>query len=299
MFEKLGVVTNSWARSMEKSVRFEDLVVLFVSNGFRHIEVRDGDYLRQSEFGRLIKEIERFSSSYSHKGWLKICDLLPDTRRLEGIVKKEHLSIFNYFAGFFQSSEGAVFSYAISHPWLTRPKDIMAENDHIRRAIKLAYLLCPRQARLRMVDLGPIETVNSQTAVANLKRYGALLPEYPVTLAVENSLLPAPRIVELAAAGGVGLAYDEANNYLHNGTALNTPETFWQTVRLENLASVHLKQKTGEGVLSCLGQGFVDIPALVERLRDCGYSGDLLLEYLPGDHPLQDAIQSRTYLMGC
>jgi len=299
MFEKLGVVTNSWATSIENSVRFEDLVVTFVSNGFKHIEVRDGDYLGQSEFGRFIKEIEQTSSSYSHKDWQKICDLLPDSRPLKGFVNKEHLSIFKRLAGFFQASKGAVFSYAISHRWLTRPKDIKADNDLICRAIKLAYLLCPRQARLRLVDLEPVDPVDPLVAVANLKRYGVLLPEYPVTLAVENALQPAPLIVELAAAGGVGLAYDEANNYLHNGSALNTPEAFWQAVRLRNLVSVHLKQKTDQGVLSCLGDGFVDIPALVVQLRDHGYSGDLLLEYFPSDHPLKDAIQSRTFLMGC
>jgi len=299
MFEKLGVVTNSWAASIENSVCFEDLVVLFVSNGFRHIEVRDGDYLRQSEFGRFINKIEQASSCYSHKDWQKICDLLPESRALEGFINKEHLSIFKHLADLFQASEGAFFSYAISHPWLTRPKDSKADNDHISQAIKLAYLLCPRQARLRLVDLEALDPVDSQAAVANLKRYGLLLPDYPVALAVENALQPAPLIVELATAGGVGLAYDEANNYLQNGRALNTPEAFWQAVRLKNLVSVHLKQKTDQGVLSCLGEGFVDIPALVGRLSNCGYSGDLLLEYLPTDQPLKNAIQSRTFLMGC
>lgn len=299
MFEKLGVVTNSWAISMANSARFEDLVVQFMINGFNYIEIRDGDYLRQSEFGRVIQEIEQASGHYSHKEWQKMCDLLPERVELAGFVDKEHLAVFKHLAVLLQTAKGVIFSYAISHPWLNKPKDIKADNDHIRRAIKVAYLLCPRQARLRLVDLEALDPVDSLTAVANLKRYGSLLPQYPVTLAIENALQPAPMMAELAAAGGVGLAYDEANNYLHNGSALNTPEAFWQAMRFKDLVSVHLKQKTEQGVLSCLGDGFVDIPSLVTRLRDCGYSGDLLLEYLPSANPLKDAIQSRTFLMAC
>jgi sugar phosphate isomerase/epimerase len=299
MFEKLGVVTNSWARSMEAGTRFEDLVALFVRNGFRHIEVRDGDYLRRSEFGRFIHEIEEAAGGCSHSDWQRICDEIHTAKVPDAAVTEEHRSVFDRLINFFQMSQGVVFSYALSHPWLTRPADIETDNDHISRAIQLAYLLCPQQARLRLVALEPVDPVDGPTATSNLKRYRSLLPDYPVILAVENALQPAPLILELAVAGGALLAYDEANNYRSDGGALNTPEEFWDAVKLENLASIHLKQKAPQGVLAQLGDGFVDIAALIERLRNCGYSGDLLLEYQPTDQPLTDAIQSRTILMGC
>jgi sugar phosphate isomerase/epimerase len=299
MFEKLGVVTNSWAKSMEDGNRFEDLVALFARNGFRHLEVRDGDYLRQSEFGRFIHEIEEAAAGYKHQDWQRICDEIHTAKVTDAVGREEHRTVFDRLVNFFQMSQGVVFSYALSHPWLSRPADIEAENDHITRAIKLTYLLCPHQARLRLVALEPVDPVDGQTAISNLKRYGSLLPDYPVTLAVENALQPAPLILELAVAGGALLAYDEANNYQSDGSALNTPEEFWRAVKLEDLASIHLKQKASQGVLARLGDGFVDIAALIERLRDCGYSGDLLLEYLPTAEPLADAIESRTFLMSC
>jgi len=299
MFEKLGVVTNSWAQRMEDGTRFEDLVAQFARNGFRHLEVRDGDYLRRSEFGRFIHEIEEASAGYSHQDWQRICDEIHTTKNLDAAVKEEHRSVFDRLVNFFQISQEVVFSYALSHPWLTRSSDIEADNDHITRAIQLAYLLCPQQARLRLVSLDPVDPVDQPTATSNLKRYRSLLPDYHVILAVENALQPAPLILELVVAGGALLAYDEANNYQSDGSAMNTPEEFWHAVKLENLASIHLKQKAPQGVLARLGDGFVDIAALIDRLRNCGYSGDLLLEYLPTADPLADAIQSRTFLMGC
>jgi len=299
MFEKLGVVTNSWARSMEAGTRFEDLVVEFARNGFRHLEVRDGGYLRQSEFGRFIHDIEEVSTDYSHQNWRKICEEIHSAKFPEALIREEHRSVFDRLISFFQMSQGVVFSFALSYPWLTRPGDIEEDNDHITRAIQLSYLLCPQEARLRLVSLDPVDPVDRQTAISNLKRYRSLLADYPMILAVENALQPAPMTLELAVAGGALLAYDEANIYQSDGSALNTLEEFWHAVKLENLASIHLKQKALQGVMARLGDGFVDIAALIERLGNCGYSGDLLLEYLPTDQPLADAIQSRTFLLSC
>ena len=58
MFERLGIVTNIWAKRMENGDQFQELAVQFGQDGFQHLEVRDGDYLRNSEFGNLVQEIE-------------------------------------------------------------------------------------------------------------------------------------------------------------------------------------------------------------------------------------------------
>ena len=58
LFEKLGIVTNIWTKRMEGGDRFEDLARQFGDQGFKDMEVREGDYLRNSEFGSLIGEIE-------------------------------------------------------------------------------------------------------------------------------------------------------------------------------------------------------------------------------------------------
>ena len=41
---------------------------------------------------------------------------------------------------------------------------------------------------------------------------------------------------------------------------------------MENLTSVHFKQKTAEGVLSQVGDGFVDFASIAHCLKDRGYS---------------------------
>ena len=52
------VVTNIWTKRIDDGDRFEDLVRQFGDHGFKDMEVREGDYLRNSEFGRLIGEVE-------------------------------------------------------------------------------------------------------------------------------------------------------------------------------------------------------------------------------------------------
>ena len=117
-----------------------------------------------------------------------------------------------------------------------------------------------------------------------------------MVFAVENARQPATFTLDLAVQGGAQLTYDEANTYQPDGTRLNTPEAFWSAVKMEHLTSVHFKQKTAEGVLSQVVDGFVDFRAIAHRLREGNYAGDLLLENTATDQPLVDAIRSREYL---
>ena len=58
MFDKLGIVTNCLTKRMANKDAFEKLIGDFIRNGFLHIEIRDGDYLRQSGFGKILQEVE-------------------------------------------------------------------------------------------------------------------------------------------------------------------------------------------------------------------------------------------------
>ena len=78
---------------------------------------------------------------------------------------------------------------------------------------------------------------------------------------------------------------------------MNSPEAFWGAVKMADLTSVHFKQKTEEGVLSEVRDGFVDFKAIAEHLSTQHYTGDLLLENTPTAHSLQDALRSRAYLL--
>ena len=302
MFEKLGIVTNIWAKEIENGARFDDLMVEFGTNGFRDMEVREGDYLRQSEFGTLIQKIEDSMLDYTDAEFKTLCDSVwngaVSSERLD-IKETKHSVLFEAFADFVKKASGLTFSYAMSHPWLSAPNDIKVDTQKIIIAKKLAYLLCPSRARLRLVDLETEGEIDEDAAIDNLKRYNTLLPEYPMIFAVENARQSAPLTLKLAVAGGAKLTYDQTNTYQTDGTPLNLPEEFWSNVKMDDLTSVHFKQKTEAGVLSIVGDGYVDFKAIAQSLRSGNYIGDLLLENAPTMHSLNNALHSRDYLLGC
>ncbi len=297
MFENLGIVTNIWAKKIENGTLFADLMVEFGANGFRDMEVREGDYLRNSEFGQLIQNIETTMLDYTNAEFKIICDSAWNSATSEWITDTKHPTMFAEIVNFVRKASGLTLSYAMSHPWLSAPDDIEDDNHKMVMAKKLAYLLCPQRARLRLVDLETEGEIDENTAIANLKRYTSLLPEYPIIFAVENARQSATLTLKLAIAGGAKLTYDETNTYLADGTALNPPKEFWNNVKMSDLTSVHFKQKTDEGVLSEVGDGFVDFKTIVQHLKSRKYTGDLLLENAPTTHSLIDALNSRKYLL--
>ncbi|RKU38230.1 hypothetical protein C6496_06960 [Candidatus Poribacteria bacterium] len=295
MFEKLGIVTNIWSEEIEKGARFDELMVAFGTNGFKDMEVREGDYLRNSEFGELIGQLESAMSVYTDVEFKTICDAVWSGKTYE----TKHPSLFEAVASFAKKADGLTLSYAMSHPWLSAPKDREVDTQQIVSAKKLAYLLCPARARLRLVDLETEGDIDEAAAIANLKHYKALLPDYPMIFAVENARQTATLTLKLAIAGNAKLTYDETNTYRADGTTVNSPAEFWNAVKMTNLTSVHFKQKTEAGVLSEVGDGFVDFRAIAEYLKTRQYTGDLLLENTPTTHSLQDALRSREYLLSC
>ena len=295
MFEKLGIVTNIWAEEIEKGARFDELMVEFGANGFKDMEVREGDYLRNSEFGALIQQLESAMPAYTDAEFRTICDAVWT----EQPYQTKHTTLFEEIATFTQKASGLTLSYAMSHPWLSPPTDSKTDTQQIIRAKKLAYLLCPERPRLRLVDLDTEGDIDESAAVANIKNYAALLPEYPMIFAVENARQSATLTLKLAVAGGAKLTYDETNTYRADGTTVNPPDEFWGAVKMTDLTSVHFKQKTEAGVLSEVSDGYVNFRAIAEHLKTRHYTGDLLLENTPTAHSLRDALRSRAYLLSC
>ena len=298
MFENLGIVTNIWAKEIENGALFADLMVEFGANGFKDMEVREGDYLRKSGFGQLIQIMEAAMPDYTNAEFKTVCDSAWNSTTSEWIDETKHPVMFTEISNFVRKASGLTLSYAMSHPWLSTPDNIVDDNQKIIMAKKLAYLLCPQRARLRLVDLETEGEIDENTAIANLKRYASLLSEYPMTFAVENARQSAPLTLKLAVLGGAKLTYDETNTYLADGTTLNPPKEFWSNVKMDDLTSVHFKQKTETGVLSEVGDGFVDFKTIVQHLKSRNYNGDLLLENTPTTHSLVDALNSREYLHG-
>ena len=298
MIEKLGIVTNCLAKRLDQKDSFQKLIGEFVRNKFMHIEIRDGDYLRRSDFGATLQGLETAMQFYRATEWRQICTALhhPAVHALPSLRTQDRRPIKD-FSRLLQINSDVVFSYAMAHPWMRRPEKAAKEDARIIQALKIAYLLSPSKARLRLVDLEGETPWNETTVLSNLRRYQSLAPECPVNLAVENSGLPPQVILGLAVKGNIHLAYDEANNYYPDGRPLADIEIFWKHVEAHHIISVHLKQKNHAGVCARLGEGFVDVPLLLERLSDKGYQGDWLLEYRATDQPVQDAIHSRETLL--
>ncbi len=302
MFERLGIVTNIWAKEMENGARFDDLMVEFGANGFKDMEVREGDYLRNSEFGNLIQKLEEAMLDFTNVEFKITSDAIWDSTAANensDLNKTKHAALFKEIAEFVRKAAELTLSYAMSHPWLSTPVDSETDTQKIVIAKKLAYLLCPSRARLRLVDLDTEGEIDENAAIANLKRYASILPDYPMIFAVENARQSATLTLKLAVAGGIKLTYDETNTYRADGTTLNPPEEFWGNVKMDNLTSAHFKQKTEAGVLSEVSEGYVDFKAIKQRLQTGNYTGDLLLENMPTTHSLVDALNSREYLLGC
>lgn len=287
--DRLGVISNVWAEALKNGERFEDLAGRFGGNGFTHLEIRDGEYLRSSHLGSLLERIEAAMGRYSDGEWKEICRD-PALNNQQGGLEKEIHSFLGALAGL-------EVSYAISHPWLTAPLDEGSDNNRVVTAIKLAFLLNPARARVRLVAPPQDEYFEFQVAAANLKRYRSLLPDYPLTYAVENGIgVSAVRTYEAALAGGFKFAYDEANYFREDGTPLHDPEEFRRVASRESLASIHLKQKSRAGTLPRLTEGYVDFKEIFRWAGELGYEGDWLLEPAPTADPLADALRSRSYL---
>ena len=294
MFDKLGVVTNIWAERMAQGDSFVDLATQFGVHGFAYFEVRDGEYLRQSAFGKLVGQIEMAAKAYEPEQWQQICRAIWNQADGNPPIKQQHGDLFQQVETFISQISSLQLSYAISHSWLSPPVDLDADNAEIQTAKQLAYLLCPHAPRLRLVDpTSPLE-IKTDVARSNIDRYYHLSPH--TTFAVENAIQPATEILDLIQGTGTVLTYDEANVYQPDGSVKDDLAAFWQQVEMADLTSVHFKQKTEAGVLTEVTDGWVDFSAILQRLHQDGYTGDLLLENTPSDDPLTDAVNSRDYL---
>jgi len=296
MLERLGIITNCWRKVLDDGESFESLATAFCCEGFREIEIRDGEYLRRSSIARVIDGIEKTAFHYGPERWRGICECIHRSAGWRPLAEDADRALLEAAAGLVEQTRGAVYSYAMAFPWLSPSQDPAADERRIASALALACMLNPRSPRLRLVSLEAASAPDSKAAVSNLLRYLAEARKLGVLLTVENALHPAPVIHALAVSGGVPLTYDEANNYRPDGAELSSSAVFRRNLRVEHLASVHLKQKNGKGVPSRLTDGYVDIRELLAWLAGIGYTGDLLLEFAPADDPLTGATESRAYL---
>ncbi|MDP1989873.1 MAG: hypothetical protein Q8K00_02525 [Syntrophales bacterium] len=296
--EKLGVVSNIWAKRLSAGDRFEDLLLRFGKEGFSDIEIRDGDYLRNSEFGVFLNEIERISEPYPAAAWKGVCEALSSGGISAEAIRPTDRPFFERIRRFKEKTSGITLTYALQHPWMSRPDDVEENDRRIISAKKLAFLLSPSFARMRLVDLSSSKPIDVSVASANLDRYCSLASELPVIHAVENSHESALLTLKIATEAGFFIAYDEANLFLPGDLIIEAPELFWESLDPRSLVSVHLKQKSADGVLPHLGPGRVDLSGIMSRVRKIAFTGDVLLESAASENPLEAAKMSRDYISG-
>jgi hypothetical protein len=295
--EKLGVVSTIWAKCLSAGDQFEDLARCFGKEGFSHIEIRDGDYLRNSDFGGFLSEIVKTSEHYSAAQWKGVCETLSSGGNPAEAIRPADRPFFERISRFKEKTLGITFTYALQHPWLSQPDDEEADDRRIISAKKLAFLFSSNCARMRLVDLCSPELIDTSAAAANLDRYQTLASELPIIHAVENSNQSAVLTLKIAAGAGFFMVYDEANLFLPDDRILEPPERFWESLAPRSLVSVHLKQKSAEEVLPHLGPGRIDLAGILSWVQKISFTGDLLLENAASENPLQEAKMSRNYLL--
>ena len=131
MINKLGIVCNIWEKRIVEGGRFESLTKMFVDNGFKHIEIRDGEYLRSTEIGHFFEAIETAMDRYSNVQWKSICNNRDQLRASDHLFNFQDKDLFHRIASFAGETADAKFSYAIAHPWGLKPDSIEDESSSI------------------------------------------------------------------------------------------------------------------------------------------------------------------------
>ena len=107
------------------------------------------------------------------------------------------------------------------------------------------------------------------------------------------------RVIEAVGTGNLGINLDSANLILYGkANPVDALDVFGKFVR-----GVHAKdglyptdgQNLGEEVP--IGQGKVDFPALIDRLKELGYSGALTIEReISGPEQIKDILEAKAFL---
>lgn len=127
-----------------------------------------------------------------------------------------------------------------------------------------------------------------------LQQVADALAERQITLALETGAEPAPRLARFLAdlqRSNVKINFDPANLILYGvGDPISAIDVF-----KGHIGNVHVKDAVWSakpnvewGQEVPLGHGDTDIPRVVSRLRDIGYTGPLLVEREGGTQRLQD-----------
>ena len=144
-----------------------------------------------------------------------------------------------------------VLSYAIAHPWTRSPEDRTDDDRCIIRAKKIAYLLSPASARLRLVDMNvgtPLDRKGSRVQSAALSR-----PDNPHARWRWQSKTARCQPMSFSTwRSGVTFIWHmmRANVFYPDGAPMGNPEEFWDQV---TAPSTHLRTPETKKPTRCSG----------------------------------------------
>ncbi len=245
---RLGIVSNCWQMQLAASVPLEELIARATQDfGFRQIELRQGSL-----------------------GTFENSDRTPNPAMLANLA-----------ARFPEVS----FDLAVELPVFAEPVD--CDDSRRRCYLEAASAL---SGHLRIVDLTPYSMVEPSgdwltMTVANLESLANDLPEGLVS--IEHSLQPWSLFwpaFERAWSGHqetLRLCFDPANLWL-TGDGGRAAEIS-QSIPVESLSMVHLKQRSGNSTLPSFTKGDVDWQSLLRIFVDRDYAGPFLFEIAPSE----------------
>ncbi len=260
---RLGAVSNCWQFQLAEGQPLEDLIERATQDfGFRQIELRQG-------------ALGAFEES----------DRTPNVEMLAGLSTR-----------FPEVS----FDLAVELPVFAEP--VRRDGSRRRRYLEAASAL---SGHLRIVDLTPCSIVEPSgdwlaMAVENLASLAGDLPDGLVS--IEHSVQPWPvfwpafKRAWSSNRDTLRLCFDPANLWLTGDGSRSAEIT--QSVPVESLSMVHLKQRRGDSTLAAFTDGDVDWQSLLQILRNRDYAGPFLFEIAPSSSVWDEQAAGVEYLDG-
>jgi sugar phosphate isomerase/epimerase len=273
----LGLVSNCWKIQLGAGVSLCSLVGRAIEEGFRFVELRQG----------CLGECEDSETR------------LPDADSLKELA---------------QNFPEVTFDLAVELPYFFEPTEDASPAVSTMLAGARALALNDRPAHLRIVDLVSKSVPNERSAsdertsefsledvVESLRNLSSELPAGIVS--VEHSYQPwtgfrklfeVTRSLNNLPDASPQLCYDPCNLWL-TGDGENANE-ITESLPVDWLSMVHLKQRVAGSISARLEPGDVDWAQQMASLRFAGYAGPYLFETAPSKDVWQCLTDSRQYL---
>lgn len=138
-------------------------------------------------------------------------------------------------------------------------------------------------------------------AVRHLAQYMKNNGQYFLLETGQETPVTMRRLIEDAGTGNIGINFDSANLILYGkANPLDALDVFGEYVRdMHAKDGCYPTDGKNLGKETPIGQGKVDFPKIIKKLKDIGYTGAVTIEReISGEEQLKDIIAAKKYLEG-